>query len=163
MIYNKYIQYIVESYFDSTEQMNNVLKDANQLMKQTEKMKEVRVQFIQSIIGKTTYRKMDNEGLFAPVPLNGLKLTGKDFDDMYPDFSGEKTEKFVEKIAAKYPNLDFILKDDKKMQIKTDIVFRTIDEIIDFFYNVLAAFKKTYRSEEINWKPLVKKFREYLR
>ena len=32
-----------------------------------------------------------------------------------------------------------------------------------FFYCVLSCFKKTYHTEEINWKPIVKKFRDYLK
>lgn len=160
---NPYIKYIIESYFSSTEQMNAVLKDAKELMKQNEKMKDVRTEFIQGILGKTTFRRFDNEGLFAPVPLNGIKLTGRDMSNIYPEMDDEKTDKFIEKIAAKYPNCDFILRDNMDEQIKTDIVFKTIDDIIDFFYAVYSAYKKTYRRDDLNWKPVVKKFREYLR
>lgn len=47
--------------------------------------------------------------------------------------------------------------------LKTDIVFRTIDEVIDFFMAILTCYVKTYKTEEINWKPIVRKFRAYLK
>lgn len=39
---NIYIKQLVESYFDSTEQMNSVLKDAMTLMRKEEKLKDTR-------------------------------------------------------------------------------------------------------------------------
>lgn len=160
---NVYIKQLVESYFDSTEQMNNVLKNAKKLMQKDEQMKETRIDFIQTILGKNTFRKLENNGLFAPIPLNGIKLTGRDFDDLYPEYDGEKTEKIIDILAAKYDWCDFVMREDRDMQIKTSVIFKTIDDIINFFYNVFAAYKKVYRREDINWKPLVKKFRNYLK
>ena len=160
---NIYIKQLVESYFDSTSQMNSVIKDAIALMDKEEKLKETRTEFIQNILGKSTYKKFENDGLFAPVPLNGIKLTRKDFDDLYSELNGEKTEKMIAIIASKYGNYDLVLREEPDMQIKTNIVFKTIDDIINFFYNILTAFKRIYRTEDINWKPIVRKFREYLR
>lgn len=160
---NIYIKQLVESYFDSTSQMNAVLKDAMALMAKEEKLKEARTEFIQSVLGKTTFKKLENNGLFAPVPLNGIKLTRQDFDDLYVELSGEKTDKLFDILAKNYGNYDLILRDEPEMQIKTNLVFKTIDDIINFFYNVLAAYKRVYRNEDINWKPIVRKFRDYLR
>lgn len=160
---NIYIQKLVESYFDSTEQMNTVLKNARKLMQKDEELKATRIEFIQTILGKSTFKKMENDGLFAPIPLSAIKLTGKDFDDLYPEYDNEKTEKLIEILAKNYGQCDFNLRDEKDMQIKTNVVFRTIDDIINFFYNILAAYKKVYRSEEINWKPIIKKLKNYLK
>ena len=162
---NKYIYALVESYYDSTEQMNRILKDAKSLAKAEEKARESRINFIKEILGKTTYRKFDNDGLFAPVPLNALNLTKKDFDNLLLDYSGEKTFDLIKRIQIKYYRNDFSVKDigNDNILIKTDIVFKTIDNIVDFFYCVLSCFKKTYHTEEINWKPIVKKFRDYLK
>lgn len=160
---NIYIKQLVESYFDSTEQMNSVLKDAMALMAKEEKLKDARTEFIQKVLGKTTYKRFENNGLFAPVPLNAIQLTRKDFDDLYAELSGEKTDKLFDILAKNYGNYDMVLREDSDMQIKTNLVFKTIDDIINFFYNVLAAYKRVYRSEDINWKPIVRKFREYLR
>ena len=43
---NKYIYALVESYYDSTEQMNRILKDAKSLAKAEEKARESRINFI---------------------------------------------------------------------------------------------------------------------
>ena len=161
---NKYIYALVESYYDSTSQMNKILKDAKALQKAEEQAKEAREMFIQNILGKSTYRKFDNNGLFAPVPLNALHLTKKDLDDLSMSFDEEKTDKLIQKIQVKYYKNDFDILDDGMGGgiVKTDIVFRTLPEIIDFFYCILNNYKKVYKTEEINWKPIVKKFRNYL-
>jgi hypothetical protein len=66
---------------------------------------------------------------------------------------------------VKYYRNEFALKDNGYgvQVLKTDVVLRTMDEVIDFFYNVLACYVKTYRSEDVNWKPIVKRFREYMK
>ena len=51
---NKYIYALVESYYDSTSQMNKILKDAKALQKAEEQAKEARELFIQNILGKST-------------------------------------------------------------------------------------------------------------
>lgn len=156
---------IKEEYSSSTEQMNQILKNAKSLQMIEEKTRLVRIEFIQSVLGKNTYKKFDNSGLFAPVPLVALKLTFKDFADLNTDFDipVEKVEKMISYLHDKfYRYKDLSYSENHDAPIRTDIVFKTIDEIINFFYNLLSAFSKTYKTEEINWKPVVKKFRAYL-
>ena len=163
---NKYIYALVESYYDSTEQMNKILKDAKKFQKAADDAKEARRTFIVEILGKAMFNRMENEDKFAPIPLNALKIERKDFDNLCPDIDvQEKTDKLIEKLAVKYYRNEFALKDNGYgvQVLKTDVVFRTMEEIIDFFYNVLACYVKTYRNENIIWKPIVKKFREYLK
>ena len=164
MVYNKYIYALVEAYNDSTDQMNKTLKDAKKFQKAAEEAKEARKKFICEILGVQTYNKMVNNDKFAPISLNALKIDRKDFDNMSPSFDVEKTDKFVEKLQVKYYRNDFALKDDGfgNQILKTDVVFRTMNDIIDFFYALLACYVKTYRTEDIVWKPIVKKFRAYL-
>ena len=57
MIYNKYIHALVESYIDSTEQMNKTLKAAHRLQKMQDEAREARDQFINDVLGKSTYKK----------------------------------------------------------------------------------------------------------
>jgi hypothetical protein len=108
---------------------------------------------------------MENEDKFAPIPLNALKFERKDFENISTDINVDKTDKFIEKMSVKYIRNEFALKDNGYgvQVLKTDVVFRTMEEIINFFYNVLACYVKTYRNEDINWKPIVKKFRAYLK
>ena len=87
---NKYIYELVESYIDSTEQLNQTLKNVKTLERMEDKAKESRELFIENILGKSTYRKYDNSGLFAPVPLSSIKLIKKDFDDMSMSFDEDR-------------------------------------------------------------------------
>lgn len=166
MIYNKYIHALVESYIDSTEQMNKTLKAAHRLQKMQDEAREARDQFINDVLGKSTYKKYQNDGVFAPVPLNALGLSRRDFEDLNLVLDSEdKTDKLIERLSVKYYRNDFMLRDNGTGHdvLKTDIVFRTIDEVIDFFMTILVCYTKTYKTEEINWKPIVKKFRAYLK
>ena len=163
---NKYIQMLVESYFDSTEQMNRLIKDTKALQRAEEKSKESRKEFIMNVLGPKAYKKYDNGGTFAPVPLSAIMLTKKDFDMMNPSFDDSKTFKLIDMIRnTKYSNIGFELRDNGmgNPYISTRIIFRTMDEIIDFFYTILHCFKKVYKSEEINWKPIVDKFKKYIK
>lgn len=156
---------IFEEYSNSTEQMNKILKDAKKLQALIDKNREVRVEFLQNVLGKTTYKKYDKAGLFAPVPLNAIKLNFRDFADLNPEFNtpAEKTERLIQYLREKYYRYkDLYYSENADTPIRTDIVFDTIDSMIDFFYNVLSAYCKVFRSEDINWKPFVKKFRSYL-
>jgi len=161
---NKYIQQLVEAYYDSTEQMNRILKDAAALRKAEEKAKENRIEFIVGVLGKQTYNKFANKGLFAPVPLSAMKLLKKDFVALSPAQDLAKIDRVLERIAQKYYRNEFSFVDNGmgEYELKTDIVFKTLDEIINFFLTILSEYKKTFRSEEINWSPIVKKFRAYL-
>lgn len=162
---NKYIYALVESYVDSTQQMNKILKDAKKYELAAEETRDSRKQFITEILGKAMYNRMENEDKFAPIPLNALKFERKDFENISTDINVDKTDKFIEKMSVKYIRNEFALKDNgyRVQVLKTDVVFRTMEEIINFFYNVLACYVKTYRNEDINWKPIVKKFRAYLK
>lgn len=158
-------QKIFEDYYNSTDQMNQILKDAKKLQAAAERNRELRLEFIQSVLGKSTYKKYDKSGLFAPVPLNALKLNFRDFADLNPAFDApaEKVEKMINYLHNKfYTHKDLYYSENPDTPIRTDIVFDTIDSMINFFYNVLSAYSRTFRTEEINWKPLVKKFRAYL-
>lgn len=161
---NKYIYALVESYFDSTSQMNKTLKDAKALQNAEAHAKETREAFLKSVLGKNTYNKFDNKGLFAPVPLNALHLMKSDFENLSTSIDEDKTDKLIEKIQVKYYKNTFDILDNGMGDgiLRTDIVFKTLSEIIDFFYCILQSYKKVYKSEDINWKPLVKKFRNYL-
>ena len=162
---NRYIYALVESYNDSTQQMNSILKDAKKYQKAAEEAKETRKEFICSVLSKAMYNRMENDDKFAPIPLNALKIERKDFDNICTDIDTEKTDKLIERLSVKYYRNEFALKDNGYgvQVLKTDVVLRTMDEVIDFFYNILACYVKTYRSEDVNWKPIVKRFREYLK
>ena len=49
---NKYIYALVESYVDSTQQMNKILKDAKKYERAAEEARDSRKQFITEILGK---------------------------------------------------------------------------------------------------------------
>lgn len=164
---NKDIKIIVESYFDSTQQMNQSIKNMHKIQQAEEKTRDERRAFICSVLGKVTWNKFENGGSFAPIPLNAIKLSKKDFDNLNNTLSEEEnTYKLVEELQKIYYKNDFILTSvsgDGAEILKTDLVFSTPANVIDFFYNILKAFKKVYKSEEISWRHIVKKFREYLK
>ena len=168
MIYNKYIHALVENYYqkNSTEQMNSQLKIARNAARAAAEAESARRDFIIGVLGKSTYLKFGAENeMFAPIPLNALKITRKDFDMLAGDnLEAGKTERLIERLGVKYYRNDFVLRNDGYEDIlKTDIVIKTVDELVDFFYNILYCFKKTYGYEDgIVWKPFVRKFRAYL-
>jgi hypothetical protein len=75
-----------------------------------------------------------------------------------------QTQRLVDRLSVKYFRNEMYLRDNGfEEYLKTDLVIKTPDELIDFFYNVLACYRKTYKDEEtIDWKPLVRRFRNYL-
>ena len=88
MIYNKYIHALVENYYqrNSTEQMNRQLKTARHAARAAAEAEQARKDFIMSVLGKATYRKFGAENdMFAPIPLNAIKITRKDFDILAGD------------------------------------------------------------------------------
>ena len=164
----KYIYALVENFYqmNSTEQMNRQLKSAKKAIHAQQEADAARREFIVNVLGKSTYRRFgaDTEQ-FAPIPLNALKITRKDFDILAGDnLQPGKTDKLIERLGVKYYRNDFVLRNDGYEDVlKTDIVIKTADELIDFFYNVLYCFKKTYGYEDgIVWKSIVHKFRNYL-
>ena len=109
---NKYIYALVESYVDSTQQMNKILKDAKKYERAAEEASDSRKQFITEILGKAMYNRMENEDKFAPIPLNALKFERKDFENISTDINVDKTDKFIEKMSVKYIRNEFALKDN---------------------------------------------------
>jgi hypothetical protein len=144
--------------------MNKILKDANMLRKAEEKAKETRLEFIISVLGKKTYNRYFNNGTFAPVPLSAIRLLKKDFISLSPQEDVVRMDKVLERIALEYYRNEFEFLDNGygEYELKTDIVFKTIDEVIDFFYYILVIYKKVFKTEEINWSKIVRKFRMYI-
>ena len=163
---NRYIYALVESFYEQspTEQMNKTLRDAKRAAKAYHEAEEARRQFIVNVLGKSTVKRFGDEETFAPIPVNALHITRKDFDAMRGDSEDLHTERFVERLGVKYFRNEMYLRDNGfEEYLKTDLVIKTPDELIDFFYNILACYRKTYKEEEtINWKPLVSRFRKYL-
>jgi hypothetical protein len=144
--------------------MNKILKDANMLRKAEEKAKETRLEFIISVLGKKTYNRYFNNGTFAPVPLSAIRLLKKDFISLSPQEDVVRMDKVLDRMALEYYRNEFEFLDNGygEYELKTDIVFKTIDEVIDFFYYILVIYKKVFKTEEINWSKIVKKFRMYI-
>lgn len=169
------IKLLVEEYMGSTDQMNASIKNQSKESKKADKNYEVRQQFLISILGKATYNKYVNKGTFAPVPLSALHLKLDDFFTMLPENAGIKIKSIEE---ADLTNTDKVISELRKIyarnEIKfincgtayvlhTNIVFKTLDDIIDFFFNIMKAVKKVTKSDKIVWKYLIKKFRDYLK
>ena len=100
------------------------------------------------------------------MPLNAIKLTFQDFIDLTTSFDvpNDKVVKMINYLHVKYYKYSEFAYDVEYTDspIRTNIVFKTIDDIINFFYYVLRSFNRVFHTEEINWKPFVKKFRSYL-
>ena len=162
----KEIKYLVEDYFNSTEQMNTVLKNQQKLQKKIDKNFDSRQQFIKSILGKITYNKYVNNGIFAPIPLSALHLTYTDFLSLYSikNNDEELMNKFLSEIKKSYTRNDFKMVNNGITDVlQTNIVFKTLDDIIDFLMLIEKTFKKIYKIDKINWNQIAKKFRNYLK
>lgn len=170
---NKYIYALVESFYKQspTEQMNKTLRDARRAEKRYKEAEEARTKFIQGVLGKSMVKRFGDNETFAPIPVNAVHITRKDLDQtrINPDVEYvEKpeilTDKFADWLGVKYFRNEMYLRDNGfEEYLKTDVVIKTPDELIDFFYNILAAYKKTYGdTDSINWKPIVSRFRKYL-
>lgn len=162
----KEIKLLVEDYFNSTEQMNTVLKNQQKLQKKIDKNFDSRQQFIKSILGKITYNKYVNNGIFAPIPLSALHLTYTDFLSLYSikNNNEELMNKFLSEIKKSYTRNDFKMVNNGITDVlQTNIVFKTLDDIIDFLMLIEKTFKKIYKIDKINWNQIAKKFRNYLK
>ena len=170
---NKYIYALVESFYKQspTEQMNKTLRDARRAARRYKEAEEARHQFIVNVLGKSMVKRFGDNETFAPIPVNALHITRKDLDQtrlnpetVYDEKPEVLTDKFVDWLGVKYFRNELYLRDNGfEEYLKTDIVIKTPDELIDFFYDILAAYKKTYNEEDtINWKPIVSRFRKYL-
>ena len=169
---NKNIRLLVEEYFNSTEQMNNLLKQNQKELNKFNKNNDSRQEFIKAVLGKQTYNKYTNKGTFAPLPLSGLHFIFDDFYYLNNDLKKsktldpvyeKKTEKLISLLNKYYDGKEFkFVYSGVNNILSTNIVFRTIDEVIDFLTNIKKAYKQVYKSENINWTYITKKFRKYI-
>lgn len=165
---NKLVQKLILEYFDNyNSELSNLLKTCDKEQRKYDKDATKRAEFIISILGKNTYKKYSS-GEFAPVPLSALRLSYKDFacfsKETKKNIEDERVSKFISLVKSSYRTYDFnFIPNGVELVLQTNIVFRKLDEIIDFFMNVFKSFKKAYKSEDIEWNLLVRKFRDYLR
>lgn len=159
-----------EYYIDSNIQMKKEMRRANSAIKKANEASPARKQFLIDVLGKMTYNKFENKGVFSPIYLRDIKLTLQDFAALNTRYKGtdidlEDAERLIDKLSLKeYSRNTFtILYDGYEDKLKTDVVFHTIDDLIDFFENIYKYFTVIYKKKEINWNKLSKKFREYLR
>lgn len=163
---NKLVQKLILEYFDSyNSELNDLLKKCDKEQRKYDKDATKRAEFIISILGKNTYRKYST-GEFAPVPLSAMRLTYVDFTRFSKDtgdLDDPRLSKFLGFIKSAYSTYDFnFIPNGVELTLQTNIVFRKLDEVIDFFMILFKAYKKAYKSEDIRWNFLVKKFRNYL-
>lgn len=172
------IKVLLEEYFNNTEQMDMLLNDYQKQQKKASKAYDSRQEFLKSILGKVTYNKYQNKGMFAPIPLSALHLTFEDFYYLFPENNikmrpmdneagVEKVKKLIARINKEYPNNGIRLLDNGvSYTLSSNLVFKRLDNIIDFLQiiqkNVLRiSSDKT--NPTVNWKAMIKKFRNYLR
>lgn len=172
------IKVLLEDYFNNTEQMNMLLKNYSKEQKKASKAYDQRQEFLKSILGKVTYNKYTNKGMFAPIPLSALHLTFEDFYYLFPEnnikmrpmdneVGIEKVQKLISRINKEYPNNGIKLLDNGvSYTISSNLVFKRLDNIIDFLMiiqkNVLKITSNK-NNPQVNWKAMLKKFRNYLR
>lgn len=172
------IKVLLEDYFNNTEQMDMLLNDYQKQQKKASKAYEQRQEFLKSILGKVTYNKYLNKGMFAPIPLSALRLTFEDFYYLFPENNIkmrpmdneegiEKVKKLISRINKEYPNNGIKLLDNGvSYTISSNLVFKRLDNIIDFLQiiqkNVLRITSEKIHPV-VNWKAMLKKFRNYLR
>ncbi len=165
----KKLSALFEEYYSSTDQLNMLLKNYEKQQKKADKKQPEKQALLISILGKYTYNKYVNNGIFAPIPLSALHLTVNDFLKIYNSktkkYDIELTKLLIEEINKLYPRNDFnvIEISQNTYNIQTNIIFRSLDDIITFFLNIIKAVKKIYKSDDINWTMLTKKFRNYLK
>lgn len=176
---NRDIRLLVEEYINSTEQMNNSIKSYNKSFNRLNRQYDERFTFICDILGKKTYNKYMNKGVFAPVPLSAINLSFKDFYMLNPNviknqhneseenelfkLTGDNTHKLIKLLSNEYSGKELkLINDGYNLVLHTNIVFRTMDEVIDFLLKIKNIYKKLYKSDDINWKFIQTKFRKYL-
>ena len=175
-----YIKYLIEAYNnknlpddlyykDSTYQMKKTLSKYNSEKNKYDKNYQSNIELIQTILGKNTYRKIENNGVFAPLYLTSIKLNLEDFaslDNTYKKGDSlESAEKLIGLMKKNeyYRNSLSAIDDGYNMKIKTDIVFKDLDELIFFFITIYKYFQQVYKKKDINWNSIVKKIRNYLK
>jgi hypothetical protein len=162
-------KFLFEDYFNSTEQLNMQLKNYEKQQRKDDKAYPEKQALLISILGRNTYNKYANTGTFAPIPLSALHLTVNDFLKIYNSktkkYDMELTLQLIGEIKKLYNRNDFNVVEisENTKVIQTNIVFKTLNDIIQFFLNIKTAVKKIYKSDDINWTALTKKFRNYLK
>ena len=165
----KKLSALFEEYYSNTDQLNMLLKNYEKQQKKADKKQPEKQALLISILGKYTYNKYVNNGIFAPIPLSALHLTVNDFLKIYNSktkkYDIELTKLLIEEINKLYPRNDFNIIEisQNTYNIQTNIIFRSLDDIIQFFLNIIKAVKKIYKSDDINWTMITKKFRNYLK
>ena len=108
------------------------------------------------------------KGDFAPIPLSALMLSYDDFAAFSIETKKNPDDDRVKKLISEFRKIyysndvNFVNNGVKKM-LQTNIIFKSFDDIINFFFNIFKIYKKVYKNEDINWSILVKKFRGYLK
>lgn len=166
---NNIVQEAVVMYYTPTEQMNNALNTAMKAKAKYDKENQSRHDFLSSVMGKSLYKKCINNGAlntFAPIPFSALKYTADDFLKLQTSNKLENNlglSKLYQYIETAYPKNMFRVYDN---EIRCDIVFNSVDAVIDFFQILLNGINKSYKvkltAQDINWKPICKKINEYL-
>lgn len=162
-------KFLFEDYIDSTEQMNMQLKNLEKQQKKDDKAYPAKKELLISILGRNTYNKYANKNTFAPIPLSAFHLTTNDFLKIYNSktrkYDMELTLQLIDEIKKLYPRNDFnvVQVSENNKMIQTNIVFKSLNDIIQFFMNIKTAVKKIYKSEDINWTAITMKFRNYLK
>lgn len=162
---------ITPYYIGNTEQMRNALAQANKDEATYAKNNAARHEFIKNVLGNKLYSdilELGATGTFAPIPLNLVRLTHDDFKRLLKINGLLDSDDIIVKIynilRQYYVRYIFREVNDK---IDTDIVFKTFDEVIDFFYAIQHALEKIFLKRviseiDIKWKPITNKFRAYL-
>lgn len=162
---------ITPYYIGNTEQMKNALAQANKDEATYAKNNAARHEFIKNVLGNKLYSdilELGATGTFAPIPLNLVRLTHDDFKRLLKINGLLDSDDIIIKIynilRQYYVRYIFREVNDK---IDTDIVFKTFDEVIDFFYAIQHALEKIFLKRviseiDIKWKPITNKFRAYL-
>lgn len=165
---NQYVRHLILEYFDNQNtQLKDLLKNCEKEKKKYDKLSTARRDFIISILGKNTYMKY-TKGDFAPIPLSALMLSYDDFAAFSIETKKNPDDDRVKKLISEFRKIyysndvNFVNNGVKKM-LQTNIIFKSFDDIINFFFNIFKIYKKVYKNEDINWSILVKKFRGYLK
>ena len=166
------VKLLVEEYLSSSQQYEETMKNVNASQKKYDKEKEIRNQFIISLLGKPMYNKLvkhSSMGTFAPIMLSAIKLNAEDFQKVFAlnkkDNPMENVQAVAECMRKAYARNDFRFYDDGTLL--TDIVFSSMDNIIDFFNSIIRCFMKVSKvpvkqMNTFNVKPVIMKFKQYL-
>lgn len=158
-------------YIGNTEQMNNALAQANKDEATYAKNNFARQEFIRKVLGNKLYNDildLGATGTFAPIPLNMIRLTHDDFKKFLKTNGLLDTDDVIIKLynIIRQAYVRYLFR-EVNGKIDTDIVFKTFDEVIDFFQILYHALEKVFLKRvileiDLKWKPITNKFRDYL-